>query len=160
MNTDKTTVYDRLKAVIIEQLGVYPKDVAPDCQFNLKDDSDLVMAIEEEFGVEITAEAAENVVTVADAYVLVKRLLYAKYKNRQPSPITKVTVRVSGRENILHIPTAELLETDGDLPPYLSSRRVVAHPSVQALLSSSYQVIIADPYGDGEIVVSTDKVAA
>ena len=66
-------VADKVKSIIVEQLGVDEEEVTPDASFvdDLGADSldtvELVMAFEEEFGVEIPDDAAESIVTVGDA---------------------------------------------------------------------------------------------
>ncbi len=66
-------VPDRVKAIIAEQLGVKPEEVVPEASFidDLGADSldtvELIMALEEEFGVEIPDEDAEKMTTVGDA---------------------------------------------------------------------------------------------
>jgi acyl carrier protein len=66
-------VADKVKSIIVEQLGVDEEEVTPDASFvdDLGADSldtvELVMAFEEEFGVEIPDDAAETIVTVGDA---------------------------------------------------------------------------------------------
>ena len=66
-------VADQVKKIIVEQLGVDEDEVTPDASFvdDLGADSldtvELVMAFEEEFGVEIPDDAAETIVTVGDA---------------------------------------------------------------------------------------------
>jgi acyl carrier protein len=69
---------DRVKKIVIEQLGAEPSDVVETASFSedLKADSldtvELVMAFEEEFGIEIPDEAAENIKTVHDAVEYIK----------------------------------------------------------------------------------------
>ena len=64
---------DRVKKIVIEHLGVEPEKVTEDASFidDLGADSldivELVMAFEEEFGVEIPDDAAETILTVGDA---------------------------------------------------------------------------------------------
>ena len=64
---------DRVKKIVVEHLGVEEDKVAPDASFidDLGADSldivELVMAFEEEFGVEIPDDAAEKISTVSDA---------------------------------------------------------------------------------------------
>ncbi|MFC3101233.1 acyl carrier protein [Altererythrobacter lauratis] len=64
---------DRVKKIVVENLGVEEDKVTPDASFidDLGADSldivELVMAFEEEFGVEIPDEAAEKINTVGDA---------------------------------------------------------------------------------------------
>lgn len=68
-----STTYDRLKGLITEQLGVDEEDVTPEARFvdDLNADSldlvELIMSLEEEFGLEISDEDAEKIVTVQDA---------------------------------------------------------------------------------------------
>jgi acyl carrier protein len=72
------TVFDRIKKIVVEQLGVEEKEVVPSASFvdDLGADSldlvELIMSLEEEFGspeqkVEIPDEDAEKIVTVQDA---------------------------------------------------------------------------------------------
>ena len=64
---------DRVKKIVVEHLDVEADKVAPDASFidDLGADSldivELVMAFEEEFGVEIPDDAAEKIGTVGDA---------------------------------------------------------------------------------------------
>ncbi|MBW8785367.1 MAG: acyl carrier protein [Novosphingobium sp.] len=64
---------DRVKKIVVEHLGVEPEKVTEDASFidDLGADSldivELVMAFEEEFGVEIPDDAAEKIGTVSDA---------------------------------------------------------------------------------------------
>jgi acyl carrier protein len=66
-------VLEKVKAVIVEQLNVEEDDVIEDASFvdDLGADSldivELVMALEEEFGVSIPDEEAESIKTVGDA---------------------------------------------------------------------------------------------
>ena len=66
-------VADKVKSIIVEQLGVDEEEVTPDASFvdDLGADSldtvELVMAFEEEFGCEIPDDAAEQIQTVGDA---------------------------------------------------------------------------------------------
>jgi acyl carrier protein len=77
-----TTVQPKVKDVIVEQLGVDPDRVKAEASFidDLGADSldivELVMAMEEEFGIEIPDEDAEKLKTVAD----VSNYLQAKGK--------------------------------------------------------------------------------
>jgi len=63
----------KVKKIVVEHLGVDEAKVSDDASFidDLGADSldtvELVMAFEEEFGVEIPDDAAENIVTVRDA---------------------------------------------------------------------------------------------
>ena len=66
-------VFERVKAIIVDQLGVEPSQVTMDARFreDLQADSldlvELIMAFEEEFGCEIPDDAAETILTVGDA---------------------------------------------------------------------------------------------
>lgn len=68
----------RVKEIIVEQLGVEDEQVIPEASFidDLGADSldtvELIMAIEEEFDVEIPDEEAEKIITVKDAVSYVK----------------------------------------------------------------------------------------
>lgn len=63
---------DKIKAIIVEQLGVDESEVTPEAHFidDLGADSldtvELVMALEEEFNIEISDEEAEKIQTVRD----------------------------------------------------------------------------------------------
>ena len=67
------TAEDRLKKIIAEQLSVGEDEVVPDASFieDLNADSldlvELIMSLEEEFGVKISDEDAEKIRTVQDA---------------------------------------------------------------------------------------------
>jgi len=71
-------LYDRVKKIICEQLGVEDEDVKPEASFvdDLGADSldtvELVMALEEEFSVEIPDEDAEKITTVQSAIDYIK----------------------------------------------------------------------------------------
>jgi acyl carrier protein len=66
-------IFDRVKKIVVEQLGVEPEKVTPQANFanDLNADSldtvELVMALEEEFDIEIPDEAAEKITTVQQA---------------------------------------------------------------------------------------------
>lgn len=66
-------VADKVKSIVAEQLGVKIEEVTPTASFidDLGADSldtvELVMALEEEFSIEIPDEDAEKITTVGDA---------------------------------------------------------------------------------------------
>jgi acyl carrier protein len=66
------TIDQRVKDIIVEQLGVKADQVTPEAKFieDLGADSldtvELIMALEEEFGVEVPDEQAEKLLTVGD----------------------------------------------------------------------------------------------
>ena len=76
MNTEE--VFEKVKAIIVEQLGVAETSVEMDASFidDLGADSldivELVMALEEEFDMEIPDSDAEKVVTVGDVVEFIK----------------------------------------------------------------------------------------
>jgi acyl carrier protein len=67
------SVFDRVKGIVVDQLGVAEEEVTTEASFvdDLGADSldvvELVMALEEELGVEIPDEDAEKIVTVGEA---------------------------------------------------------------------------------------------
>jgi len=75
---DTVAVEEKVKKIIVEQLGVEESQVSPEAKFieDLGADSldtvELVMALEEEFGLEIPDEEAEKIVTVRDAIQYIK----------------------------------------------------------------------------------------
>ena len=72
-------IADRVKKIVVEHLGVDVEKVADNASFidDLGADSldtvELVMAFEEEFGVEIPDDAAETILTVGDAVTFLKK---------------------------------------------------------------------------------------
>ena len=74
------SVADRVKEIIVEQLGVNEDQVVPEAKFieDLGADSldtvELVMALEEEFGAEIPDEEAEKLATVGDAIAYIEKM--------------------------------------------------------------------------------------
>jgi acyl carrier protein len=72
------TVDERVKKIIAEQLGVEEGEVTPEASFveDLGADSldtvELVMALEEEFSIEIPDEDAEKILTVGKALDYIK----------------------------------------------------------------------------------------
>ncbi len=79
------TIYDRVKEIVVEQLGVEENEVVPSANFidDLGADSldlvELIMSLEEAFSdsskkVEIPDEDAEKILTVQDAVDYIKDL--------------------------------------------------------------------------------------
>jgi len=74
-------IADRVKELVVEQLGVDAEEVTDDASFvdDLGADSldivELVMAFEEEFDLEIPDEDAEKIQTVANAIEYIKSKL-------------------------------------------------------------------------------------
>ena len=66
-------VQDQVKKIVVDHLGIDESKVTPEAKFidDLGADSldtvELVMAFEEEFGIEIPDDAAESIQTVGDA---------------------------------------------------------------------------------------------
>lgn len=77
-----STIEERVKKIVVEQLGVNEEEVKLESSFvdDLGADSldtvELVMALEEEFATDIPDEAAEKITTVQEAIDYVK----ANYK--------------------------------------------------------------------------------
>ncbi|MBW7881180.1 MAG: acyl carrier protein [Caldilineaceae bacterium] len=69
----ENSTFERVRAIIVDQLGVDSDDVTMEANFrdDLEADSldlvELIMAFEEEFGGEINDEDAQKIVTVGDA---------------------------------------------------------------------------------------------
>jgi acyl carrier protein len=67
------STFERVRDIIVDQLGVDPEDVTMEANFrdDLEADSldlvELIMRFEEEFGGEISDEEAQQIVTVGDA---------------------------------------------------------------------------------------------
>jgi len=78
------SVEERVKQIIVEQLGVDAGEVTPTASFvdDLGADSldivELVMAFEEAFGIEIPDEDAEKISTVKDAIEYIEKHASAK----------------------------------------------------------------------------------
>ena len=79
------SVFERIKKIAVEQLGVEDKDVVPTANFvdDLGADSldlvELIMSLEEEFStpskkIEISDEDAEKIVTIQDTIDYIKEL--------------------------------------------------------------------------------------
>jgi acyl carrier protein len=79
MNQGNSDIGERVKKIVVEHLGVEAKKVTDAASFidDLGADSldtvELVMAFEEEFGVEIPDDMAEKILTVKDAIDYIKQ---------------------------------------------------------------------------------------
>lgn len=75
---NENEILEKLKNIIVDQLGVENEQVVPEANFidDLGADSldivELVMAIEEEFDIQIEDADAENIVTVKDVIEYIK----------------------------------------------------------------------------------------
>ena len=71
--------FDKVRDIVVEQLSVDPDDVAVESTFidDLGADSldivELIMAFEEEFGIEIPDSAAEKIKTVQDVITFIEQ---------------------------------------------------------------------------------------
>lgn len=75
---ESTEIFEKVKAVVVEQLNADETDVTAEASFidDLGADSldivELVMALEESFGISIPDEEAESIKTVGDAVAYIK----------------------------------------------------------------------------------------
>ncbi len=80
-NTNDTNLFETIRAVIAEQLNVDAAQVTPEAEFvkDLGVDSldivELIMALEERFGIEISDEQVEKIVNVGDAMRCIEKQL-------------------------------------------------------------------------------------
>jgi len=76
---ERDEIMEKVRGVIVEQLNVEEDDVTEDAAFidDLGADSldivELVMALEEEFGISIPDEEAENIKNVGDAVSFIEK---------------------------------------------------------------------------------------
>ncbi|MBI2266927.1 MAG: acyl carrier protein [Armatimonadetes bacterium] len=67
------TIYERVRRIVADQLGVDEDEVVPNASFtddlgaDSLDNVEMIMALEQEFSLEISDEDAEKIVTVNDA---------------------------------------------------------------------------------------------
>ncbi len=79
-----STIEERVKQIVVEQLGVKEEEVSGDSSFvdDLGADSldtvELVMALEEEFNCEIPDNEAEKITTVQQAIDYIKQHIQAE----------------------------------------------------------------------------------
>ncbi|AQM65811.1 Acyl carrier protein [Helicobacter pylori SS1] len=80
-NTNDTNLFETIQAVIAEQLEIDVSQVTPEAKFvkDLGVDSldilELIMALEERFGIEIPDEQAEKIVNVGDVMRYIEKQL-------------------------------------------------------------------------------------
>jgi acyl carrier protein len=73
------SVEEKIKKIICEQLEVDEKDVVPEASFvddlgaDSLDQVELIMAMEEEFGISISDEEAEKIATVRNAIEYIEK---------------------------------------------------------------------------------------
>ena len=73
--------FEKLQNIIAEILNIDADDITPDTKFvddlgaDSLDIAQIMMGIEDEFGIEIPSEAAEKIVTVGDAADQIKNAL-------------------------------------------------------------------------------------
>ena len=73
-----STVADKVKKIVVDQLGVSEDQVTPEAKFiedlgaDSLDQVELVMAFEEEFGADIPDEDAEKLTSVGDAIACIE----------------------------------------------------------------------------------------
>lgn len=78
--TMSDSIEQKVKDIVVEQLNVQPDQVKPEAKFidDLGADSldtvELVMAFEEEFGIEVPDEEAEKLVSVGDVIAYVEKV--------------------------------------------------------------------------------------
>lgn len=75
----ETSTFERLRQIITDHLGVDASKVTADASFiddlgaDSLDEVELVMAVEEEFDIEVSDDDAENLLTIGDAVKYIDR---------------------------------------------------------------------------------------
>ncbi len=88
-------IADKVKKIVIEQLGCPEDQVTPDAKFiehlgaDSLDQVELVMALEENFGAEIPDEDAEKLTTVGDAIKYIETKMAEREKGGAAKPADK-----------------------------------------------------------------------
>ena len=83
------SLFDDVRAVIVEQLGVKPDEVKPTASFrddfgaDSLDAVEFIMALEEKFGIEIPDDDAEKMQTVDDAIKYIENKMNNPHGNRE-----------------------------------------------------------------------------
>ncbi len=73
-------MFEKIKAIIVEELGIDPEDVRPESNFvdDLGADSldivELVMALEDAFDITVSDEQAQTLKTVGDVVAFIEKL--------------------------------------------------------------------------------------
>src|ERR1700684_1943350 len=98
--------FDRVKKIIVEQLGVEPNEVTPEASItddlgaDSLDQVELVMAFETEFGIDIPDEEAEKNKSVGDPGTKIDAVLAAKKYRKHRRPCCKHSSSASARSSI------------------------------------------------------------
>ena len=83
------SLFDDVRAVIVEQLGVKPDEVKPTASFrddfgaDSLDAVEFIMALEEKFGIEIPDDDAEKMQTVDDAIKYIENKINNPQNNEE-----------------------------------------------------------------------------